>query len=419
MADDDIQSFLRARYHDPALDVGTAKDAWPALPPLPPKAELRAPGPRPADPMQPLYENLSPTMGAYGAGQLLAEVYGHGKEGDWSGVADRLPLAASIFAGVKAKTANLPMLERAQAMAAKGAPREAVWSETGWFQGKDGKWRWEISDHNSSWRPREIDNTLAPPLAQLPEHLTHNALYEAYPEARNVTVLNQRGPYEGGWIGKFSDKPHDAIMEMNPETADPRSVALHEGQHGVSHTEGFVVGSNPDLLRLSDKRPATPEWVAYRASQEHPLRIELDRLRGSRAYQAEKSAQDMLWREKYQPKALELERQWVGRDDADGLARRRTALDAVKHAYRAEVAASDFPATKRANELGKAIYEAGLNLPRPAERYISPFEAYKRQIGEVEARNTQTRMNMTPEQRRATPPWETEDVPEALQWLGP
>jgi len=37
---------------------------------------------------------------------------------------------------------------------------------------------------------------------------------------------------------------------------------------------------------------------------------------------------------------------------------------------------------------------------------------YRRLAGEAEARNVQTRMNMTPDQRRATPPWATLDVPE-------
>ena len=35
--------------------------------------------------------------------------------------------------------------------------------------------------------------------------------------------------------------------------------------------------------------------------------------------------------------------------------------------------------------------------------------------GEVEARNVQTRLGMTAEERVATPPWETEDVVEARQ----
>jgi hypothetical protein len=39
-------------------------------------------------------------------------------------------------------------------------------------------------------------------------------------------------------------------------------------------------------------------------------------------------------------------------------------------------------------------------------------DEYWRQAGEAEARNVQTRMNWTPEQRRATPPWKSLDIPE-------
>ena len=37
---------------------------------------------------------------------------------------------------------------------------------------------------------------------------------------------------------------------------------------------------------------------------------------------------------------------------------------------------------------------------------------YKRLYGEAEARNVQSRLNMTPEERRVSPPWQTLDVPE-------
>lgn len=43
--------------------------------------------------------------------------------------------------------------------------------------------------------------------------------------------------------------------------------------------------------------------------------------------------------------------------------------------------------------------------------------AYDRSAGEVEARNVQVRADMTPEQRRATPPWLTQDVPFEKQFV--
>ena len=40
------------------------------------------------------------------------------------------------------------------------------------------------------------------------------------------------------------------------------------------------------------------------------------------------------------------------------------------------------------------------------------YKIYKRLAGEAEARNVQTRKDMTMDQRRAKPPWKTLDVPE-------
>jgi len=43
---------------------------------------------------------------------------------------------------------------------------------------------------------------------------------------------------------------------------------------------------------------------------------------------------------------------------------------------------------------------------------IDPHAQYERIAGEAEARNVQTRLDWTPEQRRETPPWASLDVPE-------
>jgi hypothetical protein len=45
----------------------------------------------------------------------------------------------------------------------------------------------------------------------------------------------------------------------------------------------------------------------------------------------------------------------------------------------------------------------------------SPYDQYQRLAGEVESRNVQARRNMTPEERRATPPWATQEFPDENQ----
>jgi hypothetical protein len=50
------------------------------------------------------------------------------------------------------------------------------------------------------------------------------------------------------------------------------------------------------------------------------------------------------------------------------------------------------------------------NIASTLRYALTPYERYRRLAGEVEARNVETRADMTPEQRRAQPPGTTEDV---------
>lgn len=71
-----------------------------------PRAELRNPPPRPGDAMAPVAEAISPTLGAYGMGNLLGDTYNKGSEGDWKGVAANLPELAMAAAPMPGRKGN-------------------------------------------------------------------------------------------------------------------------------------------------------------------------------------------------------------------------------------------------------------------------------------------------------------------------
>lgn len=71
---------------------------------------------------------------------LFDEYYNGGTERQYS------------FAGQKASTANLEQLKNAQEMETLGADMESIRKATGWFKGRDGKWRFEIDDSNMEYR---------------------------------------------------------------------------------------------------------------------------------------------------------------------------------------------------------------------------------------------------------------------------
>lgn len=105
-----MQGDPRTALRNPLMEAIKAQlEANPyAMPPeplnRPTGGEIRNLPPRPNDALQAaLAEQVSPTMGAYGAGSLAAQIGVDAKEGNWSGVADAAPLALGMVAGGKPK----------------------------------------------------------------------------------------------------------------------------------------------------------------------------------------------------------------------------------------------------------------------------------------------------------------------------
>lgn len=377
MADDSDQNALarllqehygdpRTQYRNPLMELAkedVQRNPW-ALPP-PPRpysGEIKNLPPRPTDAMAPVSEALSPTMGAYGAGETLADILSKTYGGDYKGAADKLPMALGIFAGVRAKTAPMLSLAKAQEMAAKGTERAAIWNDTGWFQGRDGKWRFEINDRGAEVPTK----TGAGPASEM---LPHPEFSAAYPHLDKLhTVLDT-----DGWVGgNFGRHPvfGDTIVIGEPNPVAARKLGLHERQHAVQKEEGFERGANPqsfksdpDTLRkiitgqLDDMLPEKSIFADYLTTA---AQLEVPGFKGATLGELKQHilAQQLLGR-------LPADMSGIAKKLSDTIARNRYRLTA----------------------------------------------------GEVEARNVERRSRMSDEQRRTKPPWETQDVPDIHQIL--
>lgn len=318
---------------------------------------------RPSDPIEtPLAESLSPTMGAYGMGDLLGESLNRFASGDLKGSAETaLPLLLGIFAGPGARTADLGMLAKAKELASAKAPREQIWGDTGWFQGPDQKWKFEIPDNEASYAAKGYRGGAGKD-AFLPDVLTHDQLYDAYPGMKDIQAGWRTGPgagrdfdatgERGAYIPPEDGKP-EWIIGQNETKQQLIPTLLHEVQHAVSQREGFQPGTSPTAMHL------------YRISA------------------AREFDQSLL--------RLEQMRESLDQAHASGDGQAVAALEP---------------------QLQAATQETG-RLASIAQ--TSPFDLYHQSASEVEARNVQNRFGMTPEQRRATPPWETQDVPDDQQ----
>ena len=159
--------------------------------------------------------------------------------------------AVGIFGGRLAKTADQGALARAEKLAAEGAPREQIWNDTGWFQGVDGKWRFEIDDSKAAMNP--MGQTLA-------DTLTHDDLFGAYPSLAKIATR------DGVSMGKAHYSKGDEPSGIPPEIVmGPRAKAdtlLHEAQHGVQDIEGFATGGNVAMAFGADQKGGA--WPIYR-----------------------------------------------------------------------------------------------------------------------------------------------------------
>ena len=169
----------------------------------------------------------------------------------------------------QAKRLGIKKLDDAKAMEASGADRNTIWSQTGWWKGKDGKWRVEIPNPVFSGAlvddsERSKDNFVLGNVytMKLSELIDGKPLFTAYPELADLTVKvaehNLLNP-----VAKASYSPSTKEIQVyapvgralpsnmtgkSVVSIDPRygDILLHELQHAIQDIEGTIVAYRDD-----------------------------------------------------------------------------------------------------------------------------------------------------------------------------
>ena len=183
------------------------------------------------------------------------------------------------FAGESSETADKSLLTRAKEMQSNGVDSESIRQETGWYQGYDGKWRYEIDDSETvflmGYRDIDHDSTY-----RLDEVLDAPALYEAYPALASYQIRMVEDMEEGATGSYNLDTKEITLLDRLGEAFDEdgeaelrdemKSVLLHEIQHAIQDIEGFARGASPSYWENS---PYRDESAARRMSDiEYELR---------------------------------------------------------------------------------------------------------------------------------------------------
>ena len=212
------------------------------------------------------------------------------------------------YAGEEAKTADLKSLKAAQEMLKLNASMEDIRKATGWHQGKDGKWRFEIDDSGMKYfrggdaqfqrdhpeyaeyqnllqkmlfgtitseeysRIQEIDSTWGDEYGRLRDRLRsgsgklvnviqHDALFAAYPELENVGFQFQELP---AGVNGYFDKAQNRIVLSEKLANAPESAILHEIQHVIQIYEGFAPGASVEYWEAKAQEQGLTAEELYR-----------------------------------------------------------------------------------------------------------------------------------------------------------
>lgn len=155
------------------------------------------------------------------------------------------------FAGKNAKTANKESLARAKKMDERGADRDRIYETTGWFKGKDGKWRFEIPDN---FDQMDLDKLWWNENAQfrLEEIYDNPALFEAYPKLRDISI-SASTELPSSVYGETSPDYKEIALNrgyVDDNRKDAAKTLVHEIQHVIQKYEKFAVGGAQQTVKL-------------------------------------------------------------------------------------------------------------------------------------------------------------------------
>ena len=323
--------------------------------------------------------------------------------------------------------ADIDYIAVAESMRAQGKTPQEIRLATGWEQGADGKWRYEIPDFvfRDDWDSavRDARSRLDSEYAKRQENVSDDSefmaleeqlaaekrnlivsrnlseivdapeLFSAYPQLKDLTV--EFGPLPDRVGGYFSEDRNVIRLPLDSAISSKqvRSTLVHEVQHAVQRIEGFTRGSNPEQFPLKS-------FALWRDMQR------LRELRRSDAWNEYKQKNDAI--DPFEAS----DEQWAEITALENNPDVAAVLAEVER-LRTKWGVSETVVRAINSDEWDPFSSTGRELDDSDPDYR--VRQYRNVAGEVEARNVQSRLDLSDEERRTRLLSETEDVPRELQ----
>lgn len=178
------------------------------------------------------------------------------------------------IAGIESETADYTEFDSALRKYNDGEGMEKIRKQTGWWLGKDGKWRYEISDKDMEF---ERDGFVKNPKT-VGDYVKHEKLFKAYPGLKDIKVqfVNRVGNSDVA-RGVFSAKKDTIFIKKTLPSEQAKKTMLHELQHAIQNDEGFKRGSsfkNGAMLVFNELYDAVKDYPRFQSYQSPALKMQ-------------------------------------------------------------------------------------------------------------------------------------------------
>ena len=338
-------------------------------------------------------------------------------------VGERGATAADI---AEERTTRLDSLSVARQMEEAKKDAKTIKMATGWERGVDGKWRYETGDakikdtieiNGKTFKRNEEDMLWTG--GKLGDAVDAPELFKAYPELKNVRIETDAVLNDMPSNGEYNPRTNTITIHSD-DLKYQNSILNHEIQHAIQHIEGFEAGGSAENVRERIQQ------VIDNSSDEAGYARE--RLREWADLNAMAAMLDVAYRkfvgsgnEWERAKAVEI--YWDAINTIEDNDKAELVINYPHDKTPREVAESGYlvddvirELNRLADETRKEIPDGNIDTMREVDRLVgavkdkTDYELYKSIAGEVEARNTEKRIGMTEEERRASLASETEDV---------
>jgi hypothetical protein len=288
----------------------------------------------------------------------------------------------------------------AKELTSEGENPQKIRIETGWEQGKDKKWRYEIPDGKfkdfdvDDLRKEINDEDEEVSTAILGDVFDSPELYEAYPELKEVKVLFKKLPENvAGSYNPYTNAITISIDDyLDPAQKEESELTMiHELQHAIQSKEYFERGGTEEIAQ------------SFFDNLISNLKYDVDRKK-----EIYERAKAIFPNDK--------KKQQASRDLFKYALEKYTLLEQLGN--RKETKTNK----KILAEWAKIAKEQGIKLPPKIKSRLritlaDSYNLYRRLAGEVEARNVEFRRKLTPAERRNTLLVETEEIDRADQLM--